>query len=276
MIDIVAEMQGTSVLTSDNIGDALLARRKQRRLDQGRAAAEIGVSPSTYRSYEKNTQRPSVNVFPSLAKFLGLEIEDFLPLYAATVIFALRPALEKELADRNNLSNGEVPPSGEIERMMVTTPADIDPAPEDWATNDSMTSDDEDNVEVEDDEDEDDDDEKIDDVEDDVEVEEEELADLSSSDEQFFSMTEEPATYQSFASEAVKAVPVVEDDLDDDAEDEDEDEEDEEFEVVEVMVVETDVHRSIAMPDVSQFTSIPSNFQKSSEKKKKKKKSKKR
>jgi transcriptional regulator with XRE-family HTH domain len=75
-------------MTSDNIGDALLARRKQRRLDQGRAASEIGVSPSTYRSYEKNTQRPSVNVFPALSKFLGLEIEDFLPLYAATVIFA--------------------------------------------------------------------------------------------------------------------------------------------------------------------------------------------
>ena len=268
-------------MTSDNIGDALLARRKQRRLDQGRAAAEIGVSPSTYRSYEKNTQRPSVNVFPSLAKFLGLEIEDFLPLYAATVIFALRPALEKELAGQGNLSDGEVSPSGEVERMVVTTPADIDPAPEDWTTNDSMTSDDENNVEVEDDED-----DEVEDDEDDVEVEddveEEELADLSSSDEQFFSMTEEPATYQSFASEAVKAVPVVEDDLDDDAEDEDEDEdeededEDEEFEVAEVMVVETDVHRSIAMPDVSQFTSIPSNFQKSSEKKKKKKKSKKR
>ena len=276
-------------MTSDNIGDALLARRKQRRLDQGRAAAEIGVSPSTYRSYEKNTQRPSVNVFPSLAKFLGLEIEDFLPLYAATVIFALRPALEKELAGQGNLSNGEVPPSGEVERMVVTTPADIDPAREDWATNDSMTSDDEDNVEVEDDEVEDDEveddeveDDEDDEVEDDVEVEEEESADLSSSDEQFFSMTEEPATYQSFASEVVTAE-VVEDDLDDEDEDEDEDQdedededEDEEFEVVEVMVVETDDRRSMAKPDVSQFTSMPSNFQKSSEKKKKKKKSKKR
>jgi len=99
------------------------------------------------------------------------------------------------------------------------------------------------------------------------------LADLSSSDEQFFSMTEEPATYQSFASEVVKADPVVEDDLDDDDEDDDEDDE---FEVVEVMVVETDDHSSMAKPDVAQFTSIPSNFQKSSEKKKKKKKSKKR
>lgn len=75
-----------------------MAKRRERRLDQGRAAAEIGVSPSTYRSYEKNTQRPSVNVFPLLAKFLGLEMEEFLTLYATTVIFALRPALEKELA----------------------------------------------------------------------------------------------------------------------------------------------------------------------------------
>jgi transcriptional regulator with XRE-family HTH domain len=252
-------------MTSDNIGDALLARRKQRRLDQGRAATEIGVSPSTYRSYEKNTQRPSVNVFPSLAKFLGLEIEDFLPLYAATVIFALRPALEKELAGQSSLSNGEVAPSGEVERMAVSTPEEIDSAPEDWATNDSVTSDGN-----EDDEDE---------IEDDVEVEEEELADLSSSDEQFFSVSEQPATYQSFASEVVEAEPVDENDLVDeskDDEDEDDEDEDDEFEVEEVLVVEIDDERSMAKPDVSQFTSIPSNFQKSSEKKKKKKKNKKR
>lgn len=98
-------------MTAANIGEALLAKRKERRLDQGRASAEIGVSPSTYRSYERNTQRPSVNVFPSLAKFLGLEIEEFLPLYAATVIFALRPALERELAGlgMSSTSNGDTP-----------------------------------------------------------------------------------------------------------------------------------------------------------------------
>jgi DNA-binding XRE family transcriptional regulator len=98
-------------VSAANIGEALLAKRKERRLDQGRASAEIGVSPSTYRSYERNTQRPSVNVFPPLAKFLGLEIEEFLPLYAATVIFALRPALERELAGlgMSSTSNGDTP-----------------------------------------------------------------------------------------------------------------------------------------------------------------------
>jgi hypothetical protein len=69
--------------------------------------AEIGVSPSTYRSYEKNTPRPSVNVFSLWAQSLGFEVEEFLPLYASTVIFALQPALERELALQNGTSGAD-------------------------------------------------------------------------------------------------------------------------------------------------------------------------
>ena len=109
-----------------------MAKRRERRLDQGRAAAEIGVSPSTYRSYEKNTQRPSVNVFPLLAKFLGLEMEEFLTLYATTVIFALRPALEKELALQKDsvaaAAPAEAPPVAPV--SPVTDIMVVDAAPE--------------------------------------------------------------------------------------------------------------------------------------------------
>jgi transcriptional regulator with XRE-family HTH domain len=144
-------------MSAANIGEALLAKRKERRLDQGRASAEIGVSPSTYRSYERNTQRPSVNVFPSLAKFLGLDIEEFLPLYAATVIFALRPALEKELAGlgMSSTSNGDSPA---FEESAADGEWELDG---ESATSDVVESYDQDG-DKDDDEDEDEDDEDLD------------------------------------------------------------------------------------------------------------------
>ncbi len=242
-------------MASDNIGDALLARRKQRRLDQGRAASEIGVSPSTYRSYEKNTQRPSVNVFPSLSKFLGLEIEDFLPLYAATVIFALRPALEKELASLSNGSTGggahvvEVEPviviSPEVQRMRDFEEEIID---EDPAS-----------------------------VEEESIEEPEEKSVLSSTDQQVFQAVDAPSTNGSFASDEFEDAEEVEDEDDDDEEDEDDDEDDDEDEIDEVVLVSVMAHEEVmAKPTISQYTSIPSNFEKSTKQKKKKKKSKKR
>lgn len=238
-------MQGATDMTSDNIGDALLARRKQRRLDQGRAAAEIGVSPSTYRSYEKNTQRPSVNVFPSLSKFLGLEIEDFLPLYAATVIFALRPALERELANLGNGSsaNGEhavqteyVPPTTPEAHVEVDEPIDV--------------------VEVDDDE---------------FFAEETPVVHLGSVDEQVFIAVEDHSSNGDFVEETVAVEEVDDDDEEDDDEDEDEEEDDEddvESELVSVMARE----EVMAKPSVSQFTSMPADFQKSTKQKKQKKK----
>jgi transcriptional regulator with XRE-family HTH domain len=242
-------MQGGTDMTSDNIGDALLARRKQRRLDQGRAAAEIGVSPSTYRSYEKNTQRPSVNVFPSLSKFLGLEIEDFLPLYAATVIFALRPALERELASQGNGSSGD----GAYVREVEYAPT---PAPEDHVDDEPAYV-----AEVDDDE---------------FFGEETSHSDLGSVDEQVFIAVEEPSTNGDFVGEVVDVEEVDEDEDDEDDEDEDEeddeDDDDVESELVSVMARE----EVMATPSVSQFTSMPDDFQKSTKQKKKKKKNKKR
>lgn len=236
-------------MTSDNIGDALLARRKQRRLDQGRAAAEIGVSPSTYRSYEKNTQRPSVNVFPSLSKFLGLEIEDFLPLYAATVIFALRPALERELASQGNGSSGD----GAYVREVEYAPT---PAPEDHVDDEPAYV-----AEVDDDE---------------FFGEETSHSDLGSVDEQVFIAVEEPSTNGDFVGEVVDVEEVDEDEDDEDDGDEDEeddeDDDDVESELVSVMARE----EVMATPSVSQFTSMPDDFQKSTKQKKKKKKNKKR
>jgi transcriptional regulator with XRE-family HTH domain len=231
-------MQGATDMTSDNIGDALLARRKQRRLDQGRAAAEIGVSPSTYRSYEKNTQRPSVNVFPALSKFLGLEIEDFLPLYAATVIFALRPALEREY-----------PPPPALEDHLDDEPPYVAAVDDDDFFGEEMSA-----------------------------------ADLGSVDEQVFIAVDEPSTNGDFVA-AVVDVEIVDED-EDEEEDEDEDNEDEEEEEDDEDDVEDDVESELvsvmareevmATPSVSQFTSMPADFQKSTKQKKKKKKNKKR
>jgi transcriptional regulator with XRE-family HTH domain len=235
-------------MTSDNIGDALLARRKQRRLDQGRAATEIGVSPSTYRSYEKNTQRPSVNVFPSLSKFLGLEIEDFLPLYAATVIFALRPALERELASQSNGSTGAGAHVVDVEPVRVSSPKEqLIRDFEDEIIDEVPASDEEESIE-----------------------EPEEKPVLSSTDQQVFRAVDEPSTNGSFASDEFEDAQEVEDEDDDDDEDDDEDE------IDEVVLVSVMAHEEVmAKPTISQYTSIPSNFEKSTKQKKKKKKTKK-
>ena len=66
--------------------------------------ADIGGSSSTYRSYEENARCSSFNVVAPMAKFLGLEVGEFLSLFASVVIFALRPAPERELVPQNGNS----------------------------------------------------------------------------------------------------------------------------------------------------------------------------
>lgn len=251
-------MQGTPDLTSDTIGDALLAKRKQRRLDQGRAAGEIGVSPSTYRSYEKNTQRPSVNVFPLLAKFLGLEMEDFLQLYGATVIFALRPALERELA----LLNGQAPSAPQY------TPSHSD-AEDSFDDEDEAVSSDND-------------------IDGDNSQEE-----LHESGRESFSYQREEVPAPSSPSDAVAQafedppVAVVVDEEDDDDDDDDDDDgngdengdedEDEEEEDDDEAFFSKDMsteNEAVSPSSTTQFTGAPSDFAKSSKPKKKKKKKK--
>jgi transcriptional regulator with XRE-family HTH domain len=77
------------------IGSALRNRRRELGIDQKDAAAQIGMSRTTFSSYERDLQRPSAEVLPPLAGFLDITIEDMLTLYGATCIEALRPQLER-------------------------------------------------------------------------------------------------------------------------------------------------------------------------------------
>jgi transcriptional regulator with XRE-family HTH domain len=77
------------------IGSALVEKRLELGLDKGQAAEVIGMSRTTYSSYEQDSQRPSVDVFPALAEFLGISTESLLTLYGATCIAAIRPSLER-------------------------------------------------------------------------------------------------------------------------------------------------------------------------------------
>ncbi len=84
------------------IGTALAQRRGQLGLSRVQAADKIGMSRTTYSSYERDTQRPSVDVFPVLAGFLDVSMDEFLVLYGATSIAAVRPSLERLLVERAN------------------------------------------------------------------------------------------------------------------------------------------------------------------------------
>jgi transcriptional regulator with XRE-family HTH domain len=79
------------------IGSALTEKRQELGITRVQAADKVGMSRTTYSSYERDTQRPSIDVFPALAAFLNVTIEEFLTLYGATAIAALRPSLEKIL-----------------------------------------------------------------------------------------------------------------------------------------------------------------------------------
>lgn len=83
------------------IGSALAEKRRELGLEKGQAADKIGMSRTTYSSYEQDAQRPSVDVFPALAEFLAISMEELLSLYGATCVAAVRPSLERLLADQS-------------------------------------------------------------------------------------------------------------------------------------------------------------------------------
>jgi transcriptional regulator with XRE-family HTH domain len=83
------------------IGTALRSRRQSLNLDQTHAASLVGMSRTSYSSYERDLQRPSVEVLPGLAEFLDISIDDVLTLYGGTCIEAMRPSLELFLATRD-------------------------------------------------------------------------------------------------------------------------------------------------------------------------------
>lgn len=112
------------------IGSALSRRRKSLNIDQARAAAIIGMSRTTFSSYERDLQRPSAEVLPSLALFLDISIDDILTLYGGTCIEALRPSLERYLAAHD--MDATVRPT--VQYVESTTPVSSDipvaPAPD--------------------------------------------------------------------------------------------------------------------------------------------------
>jgi transcriptional regulator with XRE-family HTH domain len=105
---------GMSVAT---IGSALAERRRELGLEKGQAADKIGMSRTTYSSYEQDAQRPSVDVFPALTEFLEISMEELLTLYGATCVAAVRPSLERLLSDRGDNPN---------ESTSVETPSDVE------------------------------------------------------------------------------------------------------------------------------------------------------
>jgi transcriptional regulator with XRE-family HTH domain len=80
-------------MSDSTIGTALKARRTELGLDQRDAAKRIDMSRTTYSSYERDTQRPSVDVLPAIAHFLEVSIDDILVLFGASAIAAARAAL---------------------------------------------------------------------------------------------------------------------------------------------------------------------------------------
>lgn len=88
-------MSERALVQTATIGSALRNRRRELGIDQKDAAAQIGMSRTTFSSYERDLQRPSAEVLPPLAGFLDVTIEEMLTLYGATCIEALRPQLER-------------------------------------------------------------------------------------------------------------------------------------------------------------------------------------
>jgi transcriptional regulator with XRE-family HTH domain len=103
------------------IGSALVEKRLELGLDKGQAAEVIGMSRTTYSSYEQDSQRPSVDVFPALAEFLGISTEMLLTLYGATCIAAIRPSLERAASHQGDADEAAV--TSEAPRSIIDEPA---------------------------------------------------------------------------------------------------------------------------------------------------------
>jgi transcriptional regulator with XRE-family HTH domain len=103
------------------IGSALVEKRLELGLDKSQAAEVIGMSRTTYSSYEQDSQRPSVDVFPALAEFLGISTEMLLTLYGATCVAAARAALERIVSHQGETDKAAV--ISETSRPIIDTPS---------------------------------------------------------------------------------------------------------------------------------------------------------
>jgi transcriptional regulator with XRE-family HTH domain len=86
------------------------------------------MSRTTFSSYERDTQRPSVDVLPAIADFLEVSIDQVLVLFGASAIAAARTALGR-------LSASAAPPRSDtdIHNSDVSTHSDSVIAPDDFA-----------------------------------------------------------------------------------------------------------------------------------------------
>ena len=113
-------------MSQATIGSALVERRRELGLEKGQAADKIGMSRTTYSSYEQDAQRPSVDVFPALAGFLDVSMEELMSLYGATCVAAVRPTLEKVLSVHDEEVHEEPDAEGSPSRVEEPTPAPAD------------------------------------------------------------------------------------------------------------------------------------------------------
>jgi transcriptional regulator with XRE-family HTH domain len=120
------------------IGSALVEKRLELGLDKGQAAEVIGMSRTTYSSYEQDSQRPSVDVFPALAEFLGISTEMLLTLYGATCIAAIRPSLERVASHQG--ASGEAAVSSEPLQSIVDEPSRDSASPSEEVTSESESA----------------------------------------------------------------------------------------------------------------------------------------
>jgi transcriptional regulator with XRE-family HTH domain len=100
-------------MRATTIGSALVQRRLELSLEKGQAAKQIGMSRTTYSSYEQDAQRPSTEVFSALAEFLGMSVEQFLPLYGATCVAQARVSLGRVVpqSQQSGEASSELSPS---------------------------------------------------------------------------------------------------------------------------------------------------------------------
>jgi transcriptional regulator with XRE-family HTH domain len=107
------------------IGTALAERRSELKIEKGQAAEKIGMSRTTYSSYEQDAQRPSVDVFPALAEFLNISIEDLFSLYGATCVAAARASYEHNVS--KTPVRRDVSPAPSVSSLTIETPEDTRP-----------------------------------------------------------------------------------------------------------------------------------------------------
>lgn len=91
---------------TDTIGSVLRARREALGLDKGRAASRIGMSRTSYGAYERDAQRPSIEVFAPLIEFLDIPLEDFLVLYGATCVAIARASFSEPTSASGSVAIG--------------------------------------------------------------------------------------------------------------------------------------------------------------------------